>query len=278
MKNRPDIRLLLADVDGTLVTREKVLTEAAMQASRDLAAAGIALALTSARPPRGMRMLIRPLALQGVLIGFNGGLYVRPDLSVIRRHAIGVETARATVHLLRDQGLDVWLYTEKDWLVRNPHGPHVAREAWILQFDAKVVRDFSDDDLGQALKIVGVSDDLHLVARCETAVRHRLGDRVSAARSEPHFLDVTHPQANKGAVVLALARRLNIAPEQVAAIGDMPTDVMMFSKSGLSIAMGNASEAVKAKADVVTDTNENDGFAHAVRRFVLPAGSTPPRS
>ncbi len=203
MKDRLDIRLLLADVDGTLVTREKVLTEAAMRASRDLAAAGIALALTSARPPRGMRMLIRPLALLGVLVGFNGGLYVRPDLSVIRRHAIDGETARATVNLLRDQGLDVWLYTEKDWLVRNPHGPHVAREAWILQFDAKVVRDFSDDDLSQTLKIVGVSDDLPLVARCETAVRHMLGDRVSAARSEPHFLDVTHPQANKGAVVLA---------------------------------------------------------------------------
>jgi len=107
MKDRPDIRLLLADVDGTLVTREKVLTEAAMQASRDLAAAGIALALTSARPPRGMRMLIWPLALQGVLVGFNGGLYVQPDLSVIRRHAIDAETARATVTLLHDQGLDV---------------------------------------------------------------------------------------------------------------------------------------------------------------------------
>lgn len=273
-----DIRLLLADVDGTLVTRDKVLTEAAIQATRDLAVAGVALALTSARSPRGMRMLIQPLALHGALVGFNGGLYVRPDLSVIRRHAIDAATARATVDLLRDQGLDVWVYTEKDWLVGSPHGPHVAREAWILQFDAQVVSDFSDDDLDQALKIVGVSDDLPLVARCEAGVRHRLGDRVSAARSEPHFLDVTHPEANKGAVVLALAQQLNIAPEQVAAIGDMPTDVMMFQKSGLSIAMGNASEAVKAKADVVTDSNEDDGFAKAVRRFVLPPAPAHSRS
>lgn len=225
-----------------------------------------------------MRMLIRPLALQGALVGFNGGLYVRPDLSVIRRHVIDAATARATVDLLRDQGLDVWVYTEQDWLVRNPHGPHVAREAWILKFDAKVVPDFSDDDLAHALKIVGVSDDLPLIACCEAEVRHRLGDRVSASRSEPHFLDVTHPEANKGVVVLTLASQLNIAPEQVAAIGDMPTDVMMFQKSGLSIAMGNASEAVKAKADVVTDSNEDDGFAKAVRRFVLPSARANRRS
>lgn len=221
---RPDIRLLLADIDGTLVTQDKVLTEAAKAATRDLHAAGIALALTSARPPRGMRMLVEPLALQSVLAGFNGGLYTRPDLSIIQRHAIAPATARTAVDLLLAEGLDVWVYTEKAWMVRNPHGPHVTREAWILQVDAKVVAAFSDDDLTQALKIVGVSDDLPLVAACEAKVQKALGDRASATRSEPHFLDVTHPEANKGAVVLTLARRLNIAPEQIVAIGDQRRD------------------------------------------------------
>ena len=272
MSNRPDIRLLLADIDGTLVTHDKVLTEAARTAARDLSAAGIALALTSARPPRGMRMLIEPLALQGVLAGFNGCLYVRPDLSVIERHAIDAATAKTTVDLFLAEGLDVWVYTEKDWIVRNPDGPHVAREAWILQFDAKVVTDFNDEDLAQALKIVGVSDDVSHVAACEAKAQKALGDQASATRSEPYFLDVTHPAANKGAVVLTLAKRLNIALEQVATIGDMPNDVMMFEKSGFSIAMGNASDAVKARASAVTHSNEDEGFAKAVRRLVLPRG------
>ena len=272
MSGRPDIRLLLADIDGTLVTHDKVLTEAARGAARDLRAAGIALALTSARPPRGMRMLIEPLDLQGVLAGFNGGLYVRPDLTVIERHAIDATTSKQTVDLFLAEGLDVWVYTEKDWIVRNANGPHVAREAWILQFDAKVVAEFSDDDLAQALKIVGVSDDLSRVADCEGKAQKALGERASATRSEPHFLDVTHPEANKGAVVLTLAKRLNITPEQVVTIGDMPNDVMMFEKSSFSIAMGNASDAVKARASAVTDSNEDEGFAKAVRRFVLPPG------
>jgi hydroxymethylpyrimidine pyrophosphatase-like HAD family hydrolase len=83
MSGQRNIRLLLADVDGTLVTKDKVLTAAAKAAARELLHAGIALAVTSGRPPRGMSMLIQPLALQGAIAGFNGGVLVNPDLSVI---------------------------------------------------------------------------------------------------------------------------------------------------------------------------------------------------
>jgi hydroxymethylpyrimidine pyrophosphatase-like HAD family hydrolase len=130
---------------------------------------------------------------------------------------------------------------------------------------------FTEEHLAQAIKIVGVSDDLERVAACEAKARAALGAAASAARSEPHFLDVTNPDANKGAVVLTLAKLLQISPAEIATIGDMPNDVTMFQKSGLSIAMGNASDEVKAQAQEVTDTNENDGFAKAVRRFVLGA-------
>jgi hydroxymethylpyrimidine pyrophosphatase-like HAD family hydrolase len=90
------------------------------------------------------------------------------------------------------------------------------------------------------VKIVGISDDLARVAACEKAARKALGETASAARSQPYYLDVTHPQANKGAVVTTLSRRLGIPCAQIATMGDMPNDVLMFSKSGFSIAMGNA--------------------------------------
>ena len=80
---------------------------------------------------------------------------------------------------------------------------------------------------------------------------------------------MTHPQANKGAVVLTLSKLLNIPPEQMATIGDMPNDVLMFRNSGFSIAMGNASDEVKSQATAVTDSNQNEGFAKAVRKFIL---------
>jgi Cof subfamily protein (haloacid dehalogenase superfamily) len=273
VSGRRGIRLVLADVDGSLVTQDKILTERAAGAARDLRKAGIALAITSGRPPRGMSMLIEPLALDTAVAGFNGGVLVNPDLTVIESHTLDPAAARQAMKVILDKGLDAWLYTKDEWLIRDKDAPHVAREAWTVKFDARVEKAFSDADLDHAVKIVGVSDDLPLVAECEKAVQEALGDRASAARSQPYYLDVTHPLANKGAVVGALARLMNIEPGEIATVGDMPNDVLMFVKSGFSIAMGNASDEVKAKASVVTDSNEEEGFAKAMERFILPAAA-----
>ena len=263
------ISLVLADVDGTLVTTEKVLTSRAAEAVKDLQAAGIDFAITSGRPPRGMSMLIEPLALQGAIAGFNGGVFVNPDLSVIESHALEPATAKQALELILDQGLDAWVYTEQEWLIRNRDAPHVARETWTVKFDAKVVGSFTDGHLAHAVKIVGISDDIELVAASEKVVQNALGEKASAARSQPYYLDVTHPLANKGTVVATLSKLLNFPPEQIVTIGDMPNDVLMFRKSGFSIAMGNSSDQVKAQASAVTDSNENEGFANAMRKFVL---------
>jgi len=263
------ISLVLADVDGTLVTTEKVLTSRAAEAVKDLQAAGIDFAITSGRPPRGMSMLIEPLALQGAIAGFNGGVFVNPDLSVIESHTLEPATAKQALELILDQGLDAWVYTEQEWLIRNRDAPHVARETWTVKFDAKVVGSFTDGHLAHAVKIVGISDDIELVAASEKVVQNALGEKASAARSQPYYLDVTHPLANKGTVVATLSKLLNFPPEQIVTIGDMPNDVLMFRKSGFSIAMGNSSDQVKAQASAVTDSNENEGFAKAMRKFVL---------
>jgi hydroxymethylpyrimidine pyrophosphatase-like HAD family hydrolase len=114
-----------------------------------------------------------------------------------------------------------------------------------------------------------VSDDLDAVASAAAAVQDRFGDHVSAARSQPYYVDVTHPQANKGHVVKLLSATYAIPQEEIATIGDMPNDVLMFNKSGISIAMGNASEQVQRQADAVTDSYDDEGFAEAVERFIL---------
>jgi hydroxymethylpyrimidine pyrophosphatase-like HAD family hydrolase len=189
---------------------------------------------------------------------------------VIASHRLDVATARQSVTIMLAQGLDVWVYTELEWLVRDRAAPRVAREESTLQFDATCVADFPDAALAQAVKIVGVSDDFDRVAACEAATEQALGRRASATRSQAFFLDVTHPEANKGAVAVTLSERLDIPCEEIATIGDMQNDVLMFHKTGMSIAMGNASDAVKAQAGLVTESNENEGFAKAVRKFILP--------
>ena len=260
--------LVLADVDGTLVTPAKELTDRAIAAVRRLGEAGIRFAVTSGRPPRGMAMLVEPLELTLPLAAFNGGLFVHPDMSVIEERAIPAEIVAPSVDLISTHGLDVWLYRGADWLVRDPDGPHVAQEAATVRFPPTRVDNF-DGATEAIVKIVGVSDDLPRVAEAEAAARSELGDHVSAARSQPYYLDVTHPEANKGRVVGFLARKYHVPTDQIATIGDMPNDVLMFAHSGLSIAMGNASPEVQRAARRVTASNAEDGFALAIERFVL---------
>ncbi len=265
----PRISLLLADVDGTLVTDQKVLTERARAAVMTLHDRGIRFAITSGRPPRGMAMLIEPLALSTPIAGFNGGVFTNPDLSVIETRSLAPEVARQAIDIIRHHGMDAWLYTGTDWQILNKDAPHVTREAWTVKFEPTVVERYADADLDQAVKIVGVSDDHTLVAKCEADVAEALGSHATAKRSQPYYLDITHPDANKGAVADALAKRFGIPAAEIATIGDMPNDVLMFRRSGLSIAMGNASDEVKAQASVVTDDYNNEGFAKAVERYVL---------
>jgi Cof subfamily protein (haloacid dehalogenase superfamily) len=162
----------------------------------------------------------------------------------------------------------VWLYQDANWYVRDLAGPHVDREARTVQFQPTLREDY--EGLNERIaKIVGVSDDHDAVARASEHAQQRFGHAVSAALSQPYYLDITHPQANKGSVAKYLSRRYEIPSEQIATIGDMPNDVLMFAHSGVSIAMGNASREVQRAARYVTDANDQDGFAHAVERFIL---------
>jgi NADH:quinone reductase (non-electrogenic) len=261
------IRLMIIDVDGTLLTPDKVLTQRAARAVRELREAQVEVALTSGRPPRGLRMLIEPLGLTTPLAAFNGGMFVKPDLTIIEERTLPPEAARSVVALIQRHGLDVWVYRGADWYVTDPKAPHVDREQRTVQFAPTVVPELGDL-LEKAVKIVGVSDDLAAVARCEAEAQHLGG--VYAARSQPYYLDVTHPDANKGMVVKYLSRLLSVPPTETATIGDMPNDVQMFRGSRVSIAMGNASAEVKRQARHVTESNTEEGFARAVEELVLP--------
>jgi Cof subfamily protein (haloacid dehalogenase superfamily) len=268
MAEKRKISLVLADVDGTLVTEKKVLTERAQAAVKSLRTAGIRFAITSGRPPMGMAMLFDALGLDTPIAGFNGGLLIKPDLTIIEQKTVPPDVAARSIELIRAHGLDVWAYRGNDWLVARADGPHVAHEAWTVKFSPKIVTDVAQQ-LDLVSKIVGVGDDLDAVERCEADARAAFGERATANRSQPYYLDVTNKDANKGAVVEFLSRHLGVPVAEIATIGDMPTDVPMFKRSGFSIAMGNASDQVKGQASVATESYNDEGFAKAMERFIL---------
>jgi Cof subfamily protein (haloacid dehalogenase superfamily) len=262
------ISALVSDVDGTLVTDDKILTPRAQTAVAELRASGTIFAVISSRPPRGLRMLLEPLAITTPVCGFNGGVIATPDLSVITEHLLSPEIAWRAVDMLDAKQVQVWVFSGQDWLVRDPHGPYVGLEEHTVEFRPTVVANFGHV-LDAAAKIVGVSKDFELLAQCERDLRATLADQGTVARSQSYYLDITHPLANKGVALSELATLLAVPLAEIAVIGDGGNDVAMFERSGLSIAMGNASAEVQRAADFVTGSNRDDGFADAVERFIF---------
>ena len=261
------IALVVSDVDGTLVTKDKVLTDAARAAVRRLKDAGIAFTIVSSRPTIGMHFLIEPLALTLPFGSFNGSSIVDPALKPIEQHVIPATTAQRSIDVLNEFGVDIWLFTNEQWLTRNPDGEYVPHEKRAIKHDPVIVDDFAPYLTG-ACKIVGASSDADLLQRCEAAMKDAVGAQATAVRSQSYYLDVTPPGHDKGTFVESMAKREGISTAEVATIGDMQNDLAMFANSGHSIAMGNATDDVKQRATEVTTTNENEGFAGAIEMIL----------
>jgi HAD superfamily hydrolase (TIGR01484 family) len=149
----------------------------------------------------------------------------------------------------------------------------VQHEAEVVQFTPTQVADFGDlhgADAANVVKVVGVSQDHAAVERVEAVIQTQLGSMVSATRSQAYYVDVTNPDANKGAVIDYLSEHLEVPHDAIAAIGDGQNDTLMFAKVGFSIAMGNCEPEVSQVATVTTARNDDEGFARAIDQYVLP--------
>ena len=268
------IALVLSDIDGTLLDENKNPTPGAPAAVQRLYRAGIRFTLASARPPRMTRELVRVLQVREPIACFNGALIVGLDETILRQLPIAPADAQDVADQIIQSGFDLWVWTDTNWYVSNPNGPHVAHHEDQMGSKASQL---PSRDLSQfhVLKLVGVSDDYAALAEAEKKMAAPAHSSISATRSSPYYLDVTDANANKGQVALTLSEMLQIPTSQIATIGDMSTDVLMFRQTGVSVAMGNASDDVKAQAKYVTKSNDEDGFAYAMDHFVLGLAEKP---
>jgi len=257
------IALVVSDVVGTLLTKDKVLTDGAKAAVRRLHEAGIGFTIVSSRPTIGMGFLIEPLAITLPVGAFNGSSIVDARLKPIEQHLIAPAVAQRSLDVLDAFGVDIWLFSNERWYTRNPAGEYVPHEKRAIKADPTIVTDFTPH-LTEACKIVGASSDFARLQQCEAAMKQAVGREATAVRSQNYYLDVTPPGHDKGTFVEAMEKRLGISSDAVATIGDMENDLPMFARSRVSFAMGNAADAIKKQATHVTDSNERDGFAAAM--------------
>ena len=269
------LRLLVSDLDGTLLTSDRALTPATLDAVAALRGAGVRLAVTTSRPPRGAWPVLAPLALDLPVAGFNGGLLAAADGAVTEAHVLDDATARRALAVLEEHGLQTWLHTAETWFVTDADAPHAVRERAALDLAPVVVENLAAHVHG-TLKITGLHDDPDRMDAAHRALEQALGDAVSARRSQTYSLDVTHPAADKGRALERLADLAGVPVEATAAIGDGGNDVPMLRRAGLGIAMGNAAPSTRAAAAHGTAANDADGFAAAVEHVLLPRAAATP--
>ncbi len=264
------IRLLVSDIDGTLVRKDKTVPEANIAAVRHVVDAGCPVGLISARPVSGMLPIARALGLDGPFAAFNGGTIFNVEGAVSEAHRLAPRVAGDIVALLARHGVICWLFADGRWLTSALDEVHTPREV-IAAAMQPVVTTHWDDALERTDKIVAVTDDDALLTKIEGVARELAGDGATISRSQPYYLDVTAPVANKGDGLAALARIAGVPLSEVAVMGDADNDLPMFARAGLSVAMGQAKPWVKTAATFATDAIMDDAaVAEAIERFILP--------
>lgn len=259
--------LVVCDVDGTLVDKQKKLTDATAAAVKRLRAAGVEFTIISARPMSGMMPIAERLGLDVPMGAFNGGIVFRRDGTISEHHMVPVEVARGAFAAAADAAVDRWVFADNRWYASTDQGLHVEHERLASNQQPIVRADFSDL-LDRADKITFVSDDAALLKDLANKVEP-LAAAATIVQSQTYYLDITAGAGNKGNGITALAHAIGVSLSHTVAIGDQANDLAMFARAGRSIAMGNATDAVKAQADDVTTANDADGVAHAIDKFIL---------
>lgn len=256
------IRLVVSDVDGTLVDGKKQLTPGVKAAVRQLGAAGVDFTIISARPRSGMIWIADALGIDAPMGAFNGGILFTRDGTVHAHHVIDRAVVEGVFALAEGAAVDRWVFADDRWYASTDRGAHVASER-LASSQAPVLRQDFTDLYDRADKITFVSDDAGLLKGLAEKAKGFV-DRATIVQSQTYYLDITALAANKGEGIVALTGALGVPLAETAAFGDQANDVPMFARAGVSYAMGQGPEAVRAKATHVVASNDEDGVAEAI--------------
>lgn len=262
MTDASAIRLVVSDVDGTLVDRAKQITPGVAAAVARLRAAGLPFTIISARPRSGLMPIAETLAIDAPMGAFNGGTVFTRDGRVTCHHVVDRWVVEAAFAAARGLAVDTWVFADDLWYASTDVGAHVTSERIASNQTPIVTQDFSGL-YDRVDKITFVSDVPTLLADLHASLEPHAA-QATIAQSQTYYLDITALRANKGDGVATLAEVIGVPLSETAVFGDQANDLPMFARAGLSFAMGQGPEAVRAQADHVVAGNDRDGVAEAI--------------
>ena len=266
-------KLLVLDVDGTLLNEEKAISKRTLAALLKVQQMGVRIALASGRPTYGLLPIAKSLELGlygGFILSYNGSQIIdAKNGEVLFERRINPEMIPYIEKKAIKNGFALFTYHDDTLLTNTPDNVHVREEAALNNLKLIAEEEFSTAIDFAPCKCMLVSDDEEALTNLENHWKKRLDGVLDVFRSEPYFLEVVPCTVDKANTLAVLLEYLDIRRDEVLAIGDGVCDVAMIQLAGMGVAMGNSVDSVKICADYTTDTNGNDGVAQAVEKLIL---------
>ena len=266
-------KLLVLDVDGTLLNDEREISKRTLAALLKVQQMGVRIVLASGRPTYGLMPLAKTLELGnygGFVLSYNGCQIIKAQNGeILFERRINPEMLPYLEKKARKNGFAIFTYHDDTLITDSPDNEYIKNEA--LLNNLKIIR---EDEFSTAIdfapcKCMLVSDKDKALIGLEQHWEKRLAGTLDAFRSEPYFLEVVPCGVNKANTLGALLEHLGVTREEVIAVGDGVCDVTMLQLAGMGVAMGHSQDSVKVCADYVTASNEEDGVALAVEKLIL---------
>lgn len=267
-----DYKIIVLDLDGTLTNKDKIITPKTKEMLMKAQKQGTLVVLASGRPTYGVMPLAKELELEaygGYILSFNGGIIINcRTREVVFASQLPVEANKRIVDLAVDQGVNILTYKGDRIITMDGACPYVEKEAFINKLEVAQIEDFRNYVNFPVPKFL-MLDDGDFLAMVEPRVKAALGKNFSVYRSEPYFLEILPKGIDKAQSLERLLDRVGLTKDQMICCGDGYNDLSMIRYAGLGVAMENAVLPVRNAADYITKSNNEDGIAHVVEKFIL---------
>lgn len=265
-------KLVALDMDGTLLREDKTISDRTKKAISDARAMGTTVVLATGRPIEGVRKFLKELDMltdKDYVLSYNGALVQKTsDKKVISKVALTGKDALELYELSKELGVNIHAFSETLGLITPNMSKYTEVEANINDIEVKVIdmSTIKEDDV--IIKIMMI-DEPEILGAAFDKLPKEIFEKYTVVRSTPYFLEFLNKKANKGVGVELLAKHLGIKQDEIITMGDAGNDSHMIEYAGLGVAMGNAFDEIKEIANYITDTNENDGVAKTIEKFIL---------
>lgn len=265
-------KLIALDMDGTLLNEEKKVTQRTKEAISAARDKGVTVVLATGRPIEGVHRYLEELDMLGendYVLSYNGSLVQKTkNKEIISKVTLKGTDATYLYKLSKELGVNIHSFSENEGLITPITNKYTEVEADINGIQFKEFN-FENIDAQDVMIKIMMIDEPEVLQKAVDKLPKEIYDKYTVVRSAPFFLEFLNKKANKGTGVELLAKHLGVKVDEIIAMGDAGNDLHMIEYAGLGVAMENAFEEVKKAANYITDSNENDGVAKVIEKFVL---------